>query len=84
MELAKSKKSGLTSETLESWIDRLANVDHELARIAIADAMDRHGKTNEIRNAQKELSKGELVQQADHSDTAISHYKNAWHHAAQG
>ena len=80
-DLIKDNKSTLDKTRLQGFINRLAGVDRELARIAISEAVQAGGSARDIEKAQEELSKGDGDHAVGKSDTAIEHYRNAWQHA---
>jgi tetratricopeptide (TPR) repeat protein len=79
--LMKEKKSTLSDEVLQEFIDSIVQVDRNLVTIAINDAINLQGNPNDISKANEELSKGDADIANAKYESGIEHYRNAWNKA---
>jgi len=82
-ELLKSKKSAIPGATLQDLIDRLLLSDRLLAQTAITDGVASAGKLEEIRDANRELGKGDQDVTKGNYDDGLDHYRHAWEEAIE-
>ena len=80
-DLIDDKHSTIPGPILQSFIDRLVQVDRALALVAIRDAIAAHDNAKKIAEARKELAKGDSEASRRRPDNAIEHYRNAWRQA---
>ena len=80
--LIKQNNSGI-SGSLKQLVRRLVAADRALADIALHQAINAGGDTNQIAIATKELTRGNSNANAGQYNVAIEHYRNAWQHAQQ-
>ncbi|MEW6196883.1 MAG: Calx-beta domain-containing protein [Bacteroidota bacterium] len=77
-DLMKEKKSSIAPGVLQGFIDRIVQVDRILATIAINDAVNLGGDTNDITKANEELSKGDNKILNAKYESGIEHYRKSW------
>jgi uncharacterized repeat protein (TIGR02543 family) len=76
--LIKEKKSAISSALLQAFIDRIVQLNRDLALTAIYKAIALNGNSNDILKAKDELSKGDKDISTQNYDSGINHYRNAW------
>jgi hypothetical protein len=77
-ELRDKNHSSIPADTFQEYIDRLVNIDRDLALTAINEATASNGKADKINTANDEISKGDAEAANDHPDKAIVDYKRSW------
>jgi hypothetical protein len=75
LELIHDRHSTVPDNVLQDLINRLKQADRVLALVAISDAIARNGDRHDIREANRELERGDNARKPDE---AIEHYGDAW------
>ena len=78
----KSKKSLLDDAQLEDFINRILDVDRNLALIAIEDAED-EGEEKFIKKANEQIELGDEAASEGRFRGAVNHYLQAWEFAVK-
>jgi len=79
----KSKKSLLPDARLQEFINRILNVDRNLALIAIKDAEEEGGSENFIKKAKGNIELGDEAASEGRFRGAVNHYLQAWEFAVK-
>jgi len=78
-----SRKSGISKEMLEAWIQRLVNTARILAVIEINEAHQAGASPSHLDRATQKLSEGDLEKSRARFYRALRKYGAAWSSAAQ-
>ena len=79
----KSKKSLLSDAQLEDFINRILDVDRNLALIAIEDAEEAEGEEKFIKKANYQIELGDAAESEGRFRGAVNHYLQAWEFAVK-
>ena len=76
--LIKKNNSHIPVVLLKSFIDRMLQVDRQLATTAIDEAIVAGGPAKKIELARKQLAKGDAETRGDKCYKAFDYYREAW------
>jgi uncharacterized repeat protein (TIGR01451 family) len=79
--IMKEKKNDIQPEILQVFIDRIIQVNRELAVIAVQEAISSNGDPKDIAKANDHLSNGDKAIQNSKYENGIEHYRDAWKNA---
>lgn len=76
--LIRSRTSDIPDTVLQGFIDQIFQADHDLAAVAIQDAITAGVSSERIEQAQRFLARGDAAAGDDKCSNGIGYYRNAW------